>query len=415
MRSSACRGSARRSSAPAPAPATRRWASISSRRSEPFVWRRSLDFGVIEEVRQISARIRDHFAQGARLGPGYDLKRGRGGIREVEFFVQIQQMIHGGRDAACGAGDARRDRRRSAAGAAGRRFRTRSRTPTGCCGPSSTGCRWSTTPRPTCSRANSDALDNVARLHGLADGDELLRLIEPHVERAGSLFDGLAPETSGRCRTTPTSWRGTGGARFRDPDSGRAARRRLALGQGALAAVARRAGGVRGDAAGLLQAIAVRRRPRPCAQPLGDIVERLSSGVNLFRLLEARPPLARLLAKILAHAPALADQLARRPELFEGLFDASSFALPPDRGQVSPGRFSAMRCAASPTTSRSIAPAAGQRAPLRARRPADRPPPRPARGRRRLCAGRRRRARRARRCGGREFERAHGRSRAASW
>src|SRR5437763_10636983 len=65
---------------------------------QPFVWRRSLDFGVIEEVRQISARIRDHFAQGSQIGLGYDLKRGRGGIREVEFFVQIQQMIHGGRD-----------------------------------------------------------------------------------------------------------------------------------------------------------------------------------------------------------------------------------------------------------------------------------------------------------------------------
>ena len=65
---------------------------------QPFVWRRSLDFGVIEEVREISARIRDHFAQGAKLGPGFDLKRGRGGIREVEFFAQIQQMIHGGRD-----------------------------------------------------------------------------------------------------------------------------------------------------------------------------------------------------------------------------------------------------------------------------------------------------------------------------
>ena len=37
---------------------------------EPFVWRRSLDFGVIDDIRQISARIRDHFAQGSRLGPG---------------------------------------------------------------------------------------------------------------------------------------------------------------------------------------------------------------------------------------------------------------------------------------------------------------------------------------------------------
>jgi glutamate-ammonia-ligase adenylyltransferase len=55
---------------------------------QPFVWRRSLDFGVIEEVRQISARIRDHYAQGSEIGPGFDLKRGRGGIREVEFFTR---------------------------------------------------------------------------------------------------------------------------------------------------------------------------------------------------------------------------------------------------------------------------------------------------------------------------------------
>ena len=80
---------------------------------------------------------------------------------------------------------------------------------------------------------------------------------------------------------------------------------------------------------GLMQAIAAGSDPNHALNRLSDIVERLSSGVNLFRLLEARPPLARLLAKVLAHAPALADQLARRPELFEGLFDASSFAMPP--------------------------------------------------------------------------------------
>src|SRR3546814_1479666 len=45
-------------------------------------------------------RIRDHHAQGQAFGPGYDLKRGRGGIRECEFFAQIHQLIHGGRDPA---------------------------------------------------------------------------------------------------------------------------------------------------------------------------------------------------------------------------------------------------------------------------------------------------------------------------
>ncbi|HEX8062363.1 MAG TPA: DUF294 nucleotidyltransferase-like domain-containing protein, partial [Allosphingosinicella sp.] len=51
----------------------------------PFVWRRSRDFGAIGEIQSITRRIRDHYAQGQAFGPGYDLKRGRGGIREIEF------------------------------------------------------------------------------------------------------------------------------------------------------------------------------------------------------------------------------------------------------------------------------------------------------------------------------------------
>ena len=66
----------------------------------PFVWRRSLDFGAIAEIARLTTRIRDHYAAGQAIGPGYDLKRGRGGIREVEFFAQTYQLIHGGRNPA---------------------------------------------------------------------------------------------------------------------------------------------------------------------------------------------------------------------------------------------------------------------------------------------------------------------------
>ena len=66
----------------------------------PFVWRRSLDFGAIAEIGRLTTRIRDHYAGGQAVGPGYDLKRGRGGIREVEFFAQTHQLIHGGRNPA---------------------------------------------------------------------------------------------------------------------------------------------------------------------------------------------------------------------------------------------------------------------------------------------------------------------------
>ena len=66
---------------------------------QPFVWRRSVDFGAVQDLRSLSHRIRAHQSGTQAFGPGYDLKRGRGGIREIEFFVQIHQLIHGGRDA----------------------------------------------------------------------------------------------------------------------------------------------------------------------------------------------------------------------------------------------------------------------------------------------------------------------------
>lgn len=304
---------------------------------QPFVWRRSLDFGVIEEVRQISARIRDHFAQGANIGPGYDLKRGRGGIREVEFFVQIQQMIHGGRDAsvrapatldaiaALVAVNQMDEREAEQLASAYRLLRTVEHR-----------VQMVDDAQTHLLPADQAALDNVAELHGLDDGAELINLLRPYVESAGTIFDGLAPDVSTRLSN--------------DPDI--VARELAELGFADVEAARRhvidwrsgKARSLRSNPAreafeamlpALLQAIAASGDPNHALNRLSDIVERLSSGVNLFRLLEARPQLAQLLAKLLAHAPTLADQLARRPELFEGLFDASSFAMAPPAEEFS--------------------------------------------------------------------------------
>ena len=63
----------------------------------PFIWRRSLDYGAIKNIGSVTAQIRDHYAAGQKFGPGFDLKRGRGGIRETEFYAQMHQLIFGGR------------------------------------------------------------------------------------------------------------------------------------------------------------------------------------------------------------------------------------------------------------------------------------------------------------------------------
>ena len=65
---------------------------------QPFIWRKSLDFGQLKNITAMTAQIRDHYAKGQKMGLGFDLKRGHGGIRECEFFAQAHQLIHGGRD-----------------------------------------------------------------------------------------------------------------------------------------------------------------------------------------------------------------------------------------------------------------------------------------------------------------------------
>ncbi len=66
----------------------------------PFVWRKSLDFTAIEEIRRLTARIRSAYKGPRQPGPGFDVKNGRGGIREIEFYAQTQQLIYGGRNPA---------------------------------------------------------------------------------------------------------------------------------------------------------------------------------------------------------------------------------------------------------------------------------------------------------------------------
>ncbi|SNR24363.1 glutamine-synthetase adenylyltransferase [Paracoccus sediminis] len=65
----------------------------------PFVWRKHLDFAAIQDAHDMRLRIRDHKGLGGRMEiPGHNMKLGRGGIREIEFFTQTRQLIAGGRD-----------------------------------------------------------------------------------------------------------------------------------------------------------------------------------------------------------------------------------------------------------------------------------------------------------------------------
>ena len=63
----------------------------------PFVYRRYLDYGALDGLRAMKAAIS---AEVARKELADDIKRGPGGIREIEFLVQALQLIRGGREPA---------------------------------------------------------------------------------------------------------------------------------------------------------------------------------------------------------------------------------------------------------------------------------------------------------------------------
>ncbi len=64
----------------------------------PFIWRKHLDFWAIQDVHSIKRQINAHKGGSVIAINGHNVKLGRGGIREIEFFCQTQQLIWGGRD-----------------------------------------------------------------------------------------------------------------------------------------------------------------------------------------------------------------------------------------------------------------------------------------------------------------------------
>lgn len=64
----------------------------------PFVWRKSLDFAAIQDIQSIKRQINAHKGGATIKVRGHNVKLGRGGIREIEFYAQTQQLIWGGRE-----------------------------------------------------------------------------------------------------------------------------------------------------------------------------------------------------------------------------------------------------------------------------------------------------------------------------
>ena len=300
----------------------------------PFVWRKSLDFGAIAEIARLIRRIRDDHSGPRRPGPGYDLKRGRGGIREIEFFAQTHQLIYGGRmpslrlrgtratlDALAAEGLIPVEDARLMGNAYDRLRMVEHR------------LQMVSDQQTHSLPEKADALDNVARLDGLPDGTALVADLDAITSGVGLRFDALIERTSdaaggqsGPSRPSLSSVLQESG--FDDPQAlarrvegwmdGRVRSLRSEAARGAFEAIL----------PALVEALAAAPDPERALARWEMFLVNMSSGINLFRLLEARPGLLAQLVRILSLAPPLADELARRSDLFDALIDASALDLP---------------------------------------------------------------------------------------
>lgn len=302
---------------------------------QPFIWRKSLDFGQLKNITAMTAQIRDHYAKGQKLGLGFDVKRGHGGIRECEFFAQAHQLIHGGRDPALRVPDTREAL--AALSAAG------PITPQEAVTLSSAYEQLRTfehrlqmhSDRQTHEiPSNRETADAVARLHGLADAHAMIEAIRPITTSVAAIYDRMvdaggsegprmADESLpleeqltdlGYAEPAPVMQRM---ARWR---SGKIRAIRSASAHDAFEAVL----------PSIMKALAGSPDPERAIARFDNMIEAMPSAINVFRLLEARPGLLQLVADILSYAPTLADDLGRQSRYLDALIDTSAMDLPGD-------------------------------------------------------------------------------------
>ncbi|WFL78511.1 bifunctional [glutamate--ammonia ligase]-adenylyl-L-tyrosine phosphorylase/[glutamate--ammonia-ligase] adenylyltransferase [Altererythrobacter arenosus] len=297
----------------------------------PFVWRSSLDYGAIEEIRRLTTRIRANYKGPVEVGPGFNLKHGRGGIREVEFFAQTHQLIHGGRDHSLRLRGTRAAL--DALAAAGRIAEEEARV----LGDAYDRLRvvehrlQMVNDRQTHALSEGEALDGVARLDGLEDGAALVAELTELTDRVARIYDTLiAEEDASRpvpVRAEPLAAR-LDELGFDDP--ARLAERITGWRDGRYRTLRSSAALSAFDAMlpNLIEALAEADDPDRAIMRWENVLASASSAINLFRLIEARPALLDQLVAILTLAPTLADELGRRPELLDTLIDRTALDLP---------------------------------------------------------------------------------------
>ena len=307
----------------------------------PFIWRKYLDFASIADIHAMKRQIHAHRGFGTIGVSGHNIKLGPGGIREIEFFVQTQQLIAGGRQTGLRsprtleALDALVSHDWIASGVARelstaylelRRIEHRLQM---------------VADEQTHELPNQVAdLERFARFAGFADLETFSTELVHHLEivqgHYAHLFEG-APELTTRATNMvfagesddPATVAALAAMGYSQPSQALAIVRAWHHGRYRAMRSPQSRERLTEVQPLLIETLGATADPDSALANFDRFLADLPSGVQLFALMKARPGLLRLIADIMGSAPRLARILSRRRRLFDAVLDSRTFgALP---------------------------------------------------------------------------------------
>lgn len=311
----------------------------------PFIWRKHLDFAALTDVHDMKRQMQAFKGHAEIAVEGHNVKIGRGGIREIEFFVQTQQLIAGGRHL---------------------ELRVR---PTLAALEVLTATGWITAEakseldnayeflrrvehrlqmvadEQTHSLPDTtDGIERFARFFGYPDGASFstallrqLELVQSHYSR---LFETEAspsqPEIMYAAGPDDTRLLDhLAGLNFRKPKMVATSLAAWLQGDVRPLRVETTRQAFEAFVPALVAGLAQAEDPDAAIVAFDRFLSALHRGGRLIGLLSQNPDLVGLLALILGAAPRLGDMLARQPQIIDGLVDPRFFGPMPDHRELS--------------------------------------------------------------------------------
>ena len=307
----------------------------------PFIWRKHLDFAAIEDIHSIKRQI--HAVKGHRqvAVAGHNIKLGRGGIREIEFFAQTQQLIWGGRnpelrnratldaiESLVAQGKTKRQVADNLIDAYKYLRQVEHRL-------QMVDDQQTQTLPPV-----GPALDRIALFSDHGSTSEFEFMLRYHLGRVEDHYAELFEEAPSLGGPGSLVFTGTED----DPDTVKTLQQ-MGFPDGSLVSGLVRTwhhGRYRATRSArarelltelmprLLEALAATADPDTAFRRFDGFLQALPAGVQLFALLHSNPDLLSLIAEIMGGAPLLAEHLNRSPALLDGVLTAGFFDLIPD-------------------------------------------------------------------------------------